>query len=232
VATTITTVFNLAISHAGSRAEVADYAETSREAALCRQHYDTVRQVLLSAASWDGAKAAASLAVLSERDTAADWVLTDPQPGSLFAYGVPNNILRPRNLSTYAWFEYGIYQPGTIAQKRAIFANEATPILVYTFDQTDPQFWDAPLLNAIAYSLAAVICGPLMGSTSKQNQLLTYATEIVLQTRALNANSGNGRALDFVPDWIAARGYSGGAPATPYIYPPADFGSSSFNLVK
>jgi hypothetical protein len=227
MAADITSIFNLALSACNHRSSVAIYTEDSREARLCRTWYDHTRQLVLSAAPWDSATKQSRLAVLAERDDSLDWASADPQTSWLFAYGAPVDMVRPRNLSTFARFK-----PGPWDNQNAILANESTAILTYTYDNRNPALWEIGLRDAIAFSLAAIIVGPLTGSDNRQNLLINTAFDKVMQARANIANSDSGQLPEAIPDWIAARGFTLSSPQTPYIYPPADFGTASFSLAK
>lgn len=224
--TTQVQLYNMALSHAGSRATLALPSDTSREGRLCNQWYDNARQIIFMAAPWQATKKNSRLAVLAERDTTAAWVDTDPFPNYLFAYGAPNDMLRPRYTTYFSNFEWGIWNGAA----RAIFTNEETPILVYTMDQTNVALWEPTLVNAVAFALAAFICTPLTGQREKLSDLVSQAQAAVNDARVIAANSFNSTVPESMPDWISQRGYSGQAPVARYIFPPAEFGLGDFSL--
>lgn len=206
-------VFNMAMYHVGTREDIADVDEQSREAEVCRLLYDRVRDHVLRAAYWDSAKAYSRLAVAAERDDSLEWTATDPEPGFRFAYAAPNDFLYPRYLTSYERFSNGIY-----ASNPAIFANTEAAILVYTKVQDNVALWDANLFMAMTFALAAYATMPLNGRPGRASNAAQQANNLILEARVANANAEDNR-IDTVPDWIAARGYAGTVPDTRYFYP-------------
>lgn len=206
-------VFNMAMYHCGTREDIADVNEKSREAEVCRLLYDRVRDQVLRSAYWSSAKAYARLAVLAERDDTVAWTSADPEPGFRFAYAAPADFLYPRFLTTYERFTFGIH--GT---SQAIFANTEQAILQYTKSQDNVALWDPNLFMAMTYALAAHACMPLNGKPSRARNAAEQANALIIEARVINANSEDNQ-IDTVPSWIAARGYAGSIPDTRYFYP-------------
>lgn len=207
-------IYNLALNAVGTRSNVSDPSEESREAEVCRLWFGTVRDQVLRAAPWHSAKAYARLAVLAERDTDEDWVAADPEPGFLFAYSAPSDMLYPRHLADYSRFVSGVYNGTT----RAIFTQTESAILFYTLRQVNVSLWSPDLKMAIAQALAAYIAMPLHGKASRAAQAQQQANNLILSARETMANE-DWNTLDVVPDWLAARGYAGTYPQTRYLYP-------------
>jgi hypothetical protein len=61
---------------------------------------------------------------------------------------------------------------------------------------------------AIVYGLAANIAMPLTGKPSRAKALAERANELITMARVSAANSNN-EFYESVPDWIAARGFTG-----------------------
>jgi hypothetical protein len=99
--------------------------------------------------------------------------------------------------------------------------NETSPILIYTFRQTDGVDVGQELQMAIMYGLAASICTSLTGKTSRAKILMQQANDAFFAARESAANMNDER-LDSLPDWIAARGYTDASTQSRYFYP---FGS-------
>lgn len=206
-------VFNMAMYHIGTREDIADVNESSREAEVCRLLYPRVKDQVLRAAYWASAKGYSRLAVLAERDTAEDWVSGDPEPGFLYTYAVPNDFLFPRYLHTYSRFTLGNHNG-----QHAIFTNDEQALLFYTNNQENVALWDANLFMAMTYALAAHATMPLNGRPSRARNAAEQANAIILEARVANANSEE-MQIDTVPPWIAARGYTGDATISRYFYP-------------
>lgn len=213
MASTQLDVFNLALNAVGTRDDVGAINEESREAEVCRLWYEKVRDQVLRAAYWNSAKSYKRLALAATRNDSIAWTETDPEPGFRFAYYAPNDMLMPRYDSSYARFTTGVYN-----NQPAIMSNTEQLVLVYTMRQENVALWDAQLLMAIAYALAAHIAMPLHGKASRARQSAEQANGLIVEARIANANSENNQ-LDTIPEWIAARGYSGSITDTRYYYP-------------
>lgn len=210
-------IYNLATSAAGARNNIALPNEASREAELCRLWFGPVRDQVLRAAPWPNTRAFSRLAVLAERDPDLEWTASDPEPGLLYSYAVPSDMVYPRYLSTFERFTYGVYDnSGTDVQ--AIQTNTANAILYYTKRQTNIGLWDSQLYFAIAYALSAHITMPLTGKPQRALNAARMANDLIMQARVNAANSDE-ESYETIPEWISARGYAGSYPATRYIYP-------------
>lgn len=206
-------VYNQALNLVGSRDNVASPTEPSRRAEVCRRWFGPMRDQVLCAAYWSSAKAYARLAVLAERDDSIDWDATQPQPGYRFAYGVPDDFLLPRFESEYSTFEYGIH-----AGSRAVFSNTESLVMFYTKQETAIGAWTHPLYMAIVHALAAQIVQPLAGKRSLARDLADHANNLITQARVTDANMDEFQT-DSIPEWLAARGYTGTIPSSRFYYP-------------
>jgi hypothetical protein len=210
------TLFQMALSAIGLTRLPSDPDENTPGAIACRLWYEPVRNYVLRSAFWPSAKKAARLELNTTRDTGADWADTDPLPGWLYMYDVPEDLCAPRFLSTYERFETGITSDE--APTRVILTDMEDAILVYTSLQDDISLYDVGLYFAIAHTLSAYICQGLTGKNQKAVQQMQLANSIILQARADAANE-MWSLQDSVPDWIAARGYSGDVVTSRFVYP-------------
>ena len=209
----VVTIFNQAISAIGHRARIATENEASREAEICRLWYPTVRNQVMSAAPWTSLKKVAKLVLSSEREDDGEWELGMPQPGYLFSFILPTDLLIPRYLTSYASFEIT-----NLNSARALQTNDETPILIYTGVVEDPNQWGlGGLTMAVTYALASYICHPITGKRALAADTADKANRLILEARAQEANFQY-VPQDTVPDWILARG-AGGASPQRFIYP-------------
>lgn len=215
------TLFNLALNAVGARSNLAATNERDRGAEVCTLWLPVVRDAVLAAAPWPSCRTQIRLSLLIERDTAEDWVATDPDPDFIYAYSVPSNMVQPSYLSRYGRFIVGTRSAGgTAGAEKTIMTNEEDAILTYTKRQTVTTMWEDPLGMAIAYALGAHICMPLTGKPQRAGMLIQMANDLINTARATAANMSDA-PFESIPDWIAARGY-GGLTGTRYFYP---FGS-------
>lgn len=214
MAATKVAIFNLALSAVGTRATVSAAGESTREAEVCDLWYDEVVFQLLHAAPWASTTGVERLTEIKERDAAEDWVAGDPEPGWRFAYEAPEDMLRPRHLSTYERFELSIMADDT----HAIMTDAEDALLVYTKKQETTSKWDPALTMAIVYALASHIALPLQGKPERARYLVEMANIKAMEARVASANTDESQ-LETIPPWISARGYASGAPTSRYVYP-------------
>lgn len=207
-------IYNLALSSIGTKAQVALPNEKSREAEICRLWFGPVRDRVLRAAPWPSTRAWARLALLKERNADASWVNDDPEPGFAYAYAVPNDMLAPRYLAGYTRFSLSSY-PGN---RLAIMSNEPNALLTYTKRQEVVGLWDSGLQMAIVTALAAHIVMGLTGKAQRAKNALDQANNMILAAREENANTDMA-SVDTIPSWIQARGYTGTLLENRYFYP-------------
>lgn len=217
MATDIVVLYNLALNAIGARSNISLPSEDSREAEVCNLWFPNIRDQILASASWPEATKMERLALLAEHEDDGVWIQGSPRPDLLNAYALPTDCLRPQFISNYSHFTIQSYGD----ENRALMTNYGSPILVYTFRHTKPAFWSQELQMAIMYGLAASICIPLTGKSSRAKLLLEQANNNILAARETAANTNNER-FESLPDWITARGYSDGALQSRYHYP---FGS-------
>lgn len=207
-------IYNLALNSIGARNNVVSPTERSREAEVCRLWYSVVRDQVLASAPWPAATALRRLATFASSDE-TDWAMGDPAPGYAYAYGLPEDVLRPQHLTSFAPFTVMSYDANALA----IMTNQASAILKYTKRQQVIKLWDPEMQMAIVAGLAANICMPLTGKAQRAQLMLNQANSIILSARVGAANTGD-EQYDSLPDWITARGYQScsGTP-TRYLHP-------------
>lgn len=225
MATDEVTIYNMALSALGTSSSVASTSESSREAEQCNIWYEPVRDQLFRAAPWPRLTGLKRLALVKERDHEEDWVTGDPDPRWIYAHGIPTDFIRPRHYSNFAQFEESM-----IGDVPVLVSNEELPILYYTRKITRVDLWDADLVQAVAFGLAAHIAKPLTGKDNDLRNMFELAQEKVLTAR-VNAANAQRETIESTPEWISARGYSGAGPQAKYIYPSANFTVAGFNYL-
>jgi len=210
-----TNLYNMALSAVGSRAKISLPTENSRAAEECQIWYDSARQTVLRAAHWQAAKKYFRLSLLNTRSDSAAWLATDPEPGWIYQYSAPSDMLAARNLSGFERFTVGTDFTTNV---RSIECDIEDALLHYTFDQTDLSLWDASLYQAIAFALASFIAEPLTGKRSRVRDVTDKANAIIREARAQTLNEMSGR-IEYLAEWHEARGFSGGVSSARYIYP-------------
>lgn len=210
-------IYNLAVDAVGGTGRITDTDEESRPAELCRRWYGPVSDKVLAAAHWATAKRFKRLALLTERAD-EEWTGADPSPGYSYAFSCPADLLAPRHLTDYAPFDYHRLSNS----QQVISCHSDVPILVYT-SRIDPAQMEHELFMAIVSALAAAICSPLSGQTTKARLLLQEANKAIEEARVSTANLAQ-QTTNSIPDFIAARGYGSSSASTlNYVYPFGSF---------
>ena len=173
---------------------------------------------MLRAAHWKCAKRFARVVEDTERDTSADWVSTDPEPGYGFSYTLPSSMLAARYLTDFSQFTIG-YETSAMLLHCNVGGSATTdaPILCYTIDVTDVTLWEPDLYQAMVYALAASISMPLHAKVERAKFNYQLANDAILTARTATANEMY-RLLQQTPSVLDARGYEYEMNA-PYLYP-------------
>lgn len=215
MASSVTDIYNWALSIAGARQSVSNSSNDGRETEVCDLWYPIVRDTVLRAAPWPSARYTSRLALYKKYEgDLNDWVTGDVEPGWRFAYSYPSDMLRPRFLVGYENFVTGMIEP----QKPVIYTNVEKAILTYTMQQKMVGALEPDLQLAIAHGLAANICLPLNGKTERINYALQLANQKIIDARVAAANQDEYQ-VETLPEWFQARGYGSSAQLTRFIYP-------------
>lgn len=216
MATDVVVLYNLALDTIGARNKISLPTEQSREAEACQLWFPQIRDQVLASAAWPEATKMERLALLSLQDNDGDevWAQGDPRPDLTNAYALPADLLRPQYISDFSRFAVQSYGE----ENRVLMTNKQSPILIYTFRQTKVSMWSQELQMAIMKGLAASICLPLTGKTSRAKLLMDEANQYILAARETAANTNDER-FESIPDWISARGFIDSSTLTRYIYP-------------
>lgn len=196
-------VYNLALNEVGARSNLSSTAEKDRGAEVCRLWYPVVRDQVLAGAPWASCKRSKRLAVLAQA-TDSVWSELEPDPGYSFAYDCPADMLTPRYFDSFAPFTLSTWSDENLP---AIMSNAPQAILTYTWRNQLIERWETQLQLAVVYALAANICIPLSGKTTRAQQLLQQANNLLLTAQVTSANSDQAQYTS-IPDWLQIRGYN------------------------
>ena len=182
-------LYNLAIASTGTNYRMTSTSEESEPAEICELYYESVRQTILRAAHWKSAKRHIRLTEEAERNTSADWVSTDPEPGFAFSYELPANMLAARYLSDFSQFDIG-YETDKKILSCDVGGSAATdaPVLCYTIDVMDVTLFEPDLYMAMYYGLGAHLCMALTGKPQRAQGLFNLANQQIVEARANTAN--------------------------------------------
>lgn len=213
MAQTTTELYNLAAQVVGARGKLVSTSQASRYTDVFGLWLPYVRAIVLAAAHWPSSRKYATLGLLVERGVNSTWTNADPAPGAKYAYTAPADLLYPRSLSTGGHFSLGM-----LGDTKAIFAHEESPVLAYTFDQTDPGKWEPELFLLMAQALGAYTAMTLTGKPGRAQQLQAQVNDQLIRAQACSAEMQQ-QPSSSVASWHAARGYIGAPQVTRYVYP-------------
>lgn len=208
----VLSVWNRALGAANARGQISSLSENSPERDICAQWYDSVRRTVQSAAWWPGSKSVQRLGLVAQA-TGGDWTSVQPEPGYQYAYALPEGLLRPWHLVTYARFSLSV-----LDDKTALHTNDSRAILVYGVDQTATDKWTAMQDDATVKALAAAITQPLTGKNSLTKINYELANNLLMDARAA-AHTDIGDETQRAVPWLAARGYYNKPFSDRYVYP-------------
>lgn len=154
-------ICNQALSHLAVATEIQNLAtERSKEAQACRRFYEPTRDQVLRAFAWPKLKITEALALVEEFDSdASDWG---------FSYQYPAGAVMVRRLFTpgsgrreteSTRIPYELGRDRTDHTRQVIFTDLEDAYADYTFHETNPEAFDADIVDAISLLLAFKI-GP------------------------------------------------------------------------
>jgi len=194
-------IANYALNNLGA-SNISSLDENSKAARIVNQRYDAVRDAVFRAHPWNCLIERAQLA----QDTDA------PAFGYAYQYALPTNpyCLRVLEFSngTLSYPQDNITNnsggPVFVIEGRKLLTDEAVARIKYIGRVTDPQQYDASLVEALAARLAAEVCYAITGSTSMvQIQTSLYEAKIN-EARFNDATEGATQRLE-ASDFIESR---------------------------
>ena len=205
-------ICNLALSLLGDRANVSsiDPPEGSAQAEHCARFYPLARDTILSMHAWSFAT---KRAILSSITTA----YPPPQTWE-YTYAVPSDMLKVLGVyradSTYDEDKVQIeYEVSGQNNTRVLYANIDDPVIRYVANVTDPTVFSSLLVNAIAYTLASHLAGPIIKgldsikiSEAMLQRGLAYAEKAMSEDANQTNRSFVQRDTRHPPSWIENRG--------------------------
>jgi len=194
-------IANYALNNLGA-SNISSLDENSKAARVVNQRYEAVRDAVFRAHPWNCLIERAQLA--QDTDT--------PAFGYAYQYALPTNpyCLRVLEFSngTLSYPQDNITNnsggPVFVIEGRKLLTDEAVARIKYIGRITDPQQYDASLVEALAARLAAEICYAITGSTSMvQIQTSLYEAKIN-EARFNDATEGATQRLE-ASDFIESR---------------------------
>ena len=187
-------ICNLALAHLGA-SSISSITEASREAQVCKLHYDLARDSVLREHPWNFATKRLALALLAVTPVGFDYAYAYPTD-CLFA----REIWRSVSTDPLIVFEVQAKAGGG----RQIVTDAVGAVLEYTAQITDEAQFDASFVDAFSWRLAADIAVPLTKSLPISQAMLTvYANR--LNSAAVRDGQEGRTDPEFVNSWIQVR---------------------------
>lgn len=149
-------ICNVALSYVGVEREISSLDNPkSKEASLCKLHYDNARKEVLQepGVNWSFAKRVVTLGLVEE-DPTLEWAYSYRYPGSALKARRLISLIRPDpNPPPFVL--------GADDQGRLLYCDESEPQLEYTKDETDTTKFSASFDDALAWKIGEKIAPAL-----------------------------------------------------------------------
>lgn len=186
-------IINLALGHI-AQAPIASISEASVQAETAVRVWETCRKETLRGHDWAFATVVATLTLSATYGTlttsglyAGDYV---------YAYQYPSNCLA-------MWHIYGesladksvgedfreLYDP--INSAKVLVTNVQDALGEYTFDVTDPQYYDSTFVTMLSYRLAAAMAMPLTGDPQLAVTMMQTFTTMMSEAERMSSYENN-----------------------------------------
>ena len=166
-------------------ATITALTENSKEARLCNRRFDTVRDAVLRAHSWNVAITRASLAA----DSAA------PAFGFSTQFTLPTDPYCLRVISFWnsnVNNDIAAYDSNVMykIEGRKILSNESTCSIIYIGRVTDTELYDSLLSSTIAHRLASETAYGITGSNALAKSMYSLYQARLSEARSMDALEG------------------------------------------
>lgn len=194
-------IANYALNTLGA-SNISAFDENSKPARIVNQRYASVRNTVFRAHPWNCLIRRTELA--QETDT--------PTFGYAYQYALPTNpyCLRVLEFSngTLSYPQDNMFSntggPVFVIEGRKLLTDEGTAKIKYVAEITDPQEYDANLIEALAARLAMEICYAITGSTSMIQMTASLYDEKLKEARFVDGTEGAPQKLE-ASEFIEAR---------------------------
>lgn len=200
----VITICNLALSHLGDSATVVsiDPPEGSAQAEHCARFYPLARDALLEAHPWNFATRRERLALLAHQDSVYQ-----------YRYAMPNDALsviaiQPEGVrddyeqaGRMVPEEYQIERENGV---RVVLCDTPYAVMRYISTATDPALYPGYFVEALAWKLAGMLCGPLNKGSDRVQECAQMFAHYFGAARQLDSKQRRVTLSHVVP-WHEAR---------------------------
>lgn len=222
MAITNTDIVNRALQLIGTRTNITVgelAANSTNEAIQANLAFTAIRDWCLGAANWNFARRTAKINILKQiaPPPTVPWSSTSVSPPWLYEYALPADTLKVQYLTNSAVntgltsfvgepkrFVVAVDVVAAVEQ-RVILTNEASAVIIYTAQITDPTEWpwffERFMVSALAWTLNATLDG--------DREFTKYLDEVMMRFFSIAVDANNTEGLSFndtTPEWIQALG--------------------------
>ena len=159
---------------------ISALTDDSKNARLCNQRYDSVRNRVFRSHAWNCLHKRVQLAQNS----------TAPVIEYTYAYALPSDCLRVLKIhngttdSIASAIDYKL-------EGRNVVTDEGTVYLIYVALDTDPNNYDSYLQESISHQLAADLCYAITNNATLANNYMARADERLREARFIDATENS-----------------------------------------
>lgn len=189
-------ICNMGLRHLGL-GTITSLDENRQEARDCKLFYAQNRDTVLRDYPWNFAQ--------KRRVLAAFTVPTDYEGPYLYAYVLPNDCLKSHEIVTASSTDpqkFKIMRAPT--NEKILLTDAKDAILKYTMQVTDPTWFDAEFVAALALLMASTLARPLTKSDDAAKTLFSQYQLALPRAEVSNAREDQ-PAKNEVDPWIAVR---------------------------
>ena len=186
-------IINLALGHLAV-ATITSTNEASVAAQAAVRVWDHARKECLRGHDWSFGTVVATLTLSASYATLTTSGLYGG--GYIYAYQYPSNCLAMWKIYNETNDDKNIsdgfrelYDPANAA--RVIVSNTLDALCEYTFDVTDPQFFDASFVKVLSYKLASELAMPLTGDKDLSESMMKIFTALMSDAERMSALENN-----------------------------------------
>ena len=190
-------IFNIVLNILGVSSSLENPNSTDNKAVLLNNYYELARDYVLKDFDWNFASIFRTLALNAEVESYGQF---------RYCYDYPNDCICARDI-----FQDGNYQmqPFSISalpnSNKVILTDIPNATLRYTKRIENEQFFTCEFSMALAYYLASLVAGVLVGSIQKGELAYEKYLKFLSRARLLNAREGLDEKISN-DDYLSARG--------------------------
>jgi len=165
-------ICNSALIKLGVDTLINDFSEDTKEARLCNEQYEKLRDELLQSHYWNFAMKRADLSSLAGVTPSFDWS---------YAFQLPSDCLRVKELEENEAF---------VVESDRVLADSSTAKMLYVSKETDVSKYPPIFREALALRIAVDLAYAMVASMSLIDRLQKQFDKAIADARSIDAQEG------------------------------------------